>query len=115
MQFTVPIPIPAALAAGATFTPPSIPTVPQMPSAGLAYAMAVGVEDGTGKTCALLSIIFGCVAFLFCPIVFGLAGIVLGIIGVTRCQKKKLAITGLVLSVVGMIAGMIIGVLVAIL
>jgi hypothetical protein len=67
------------------------------------------VESSTGRTCSILSIIFGAVAFLFCPIVFGLAGFVLGIIGVVQSKNKTAGVIGIVLSVVGTVVGMILG------
>lgn len=103
-HFTVPSP-----AAFSTCPPVPQPPVPQASPAGCAYAAVPVDEDGGGKTCALLSVIFGSMAFLFFPILFGPAGLVLGIIGTVRCRKKGMAITGIVLSAVGTIAGMIIG------
>ncbi|MBO94949.1 MAG: hypothetical protein CMI32_08665 [Opitutales bacterium] len=56
-----------------------------------------------GKTCSLLSVIFGGVSFLFLGWLLGLAGLILGIIGTVQSPsgKKGLGITGIVLSVVG--------------
>ncbi len=70
-------------------------------------------DDGrsqSGRVCSILSVVFGCVAFLLCPPLFGLAGLVLGIIGAVQSEKKTLAVVGIVLSIIGTIVGMIIGV-----
>lgn len=67
-------------------------------------------ESGSaGKICSLLSVIFGGVAFFLCPPLFGLAGLTLGIVGVVKSESKGLGIIGIVLSVVGTIAGMFFG------
>ena len=61
-----------------------------------------------------LSIIFACVSLIFLPPVFGIAGFILGIIGITKGEGAT-AIVGLILScilpIIGMIIGMILGAL----
>lgn len=59
------------------------------------------------RVCSTLSVVFGCIAFMS-PF-FGLAGLVLGIIGVVQDEQKGLGTIGIVLSVVGAIVGMAIG------
>jgi hypothetical protein len=81
-----------------TSTPGYAPGVPQRP------------EGGAGKTCGILSIIFGAVAFLFCPPLFGIAGIILGAVSISKSKDKKLGTIGLIVSILGLIIGMIIGV-----
>jgi hypothetical protein len=69
-------------------------------------------SEAGGRTCSILSICCGGVAFLFCPVAFGPAGVVLGIIGICLSRQKALGIIGVVLSIVGTIVGMIIGMMV---
>jgi hypothetical protein len=66
-------------------------------------------ESPAGSVCSILSVIFGGIAFLLCPPLFGLAGLTLGIIGTVLSQNKTLGIIGIVLSVVGTIFGMMLG------
>jgi DNA-directed RNA polymerase subunit RPC12/RpoP len=78
-------------------TPPSAPPARQLPT-----------EEASpgGRVCGVLSIIFGGVAFLpFCPWLFGLAGLILGIISLCICSNKTLGAIGTPLSAVGMMAG----------
>lgn len=67
-------------------------------------------EHQAGHICGILACIFGGIAFLFCPPLFGIAGLVLGIISVCLCKDKTLGIVGIVLSVIGAGIGMIIGI-----
>lgn len=53
-----------------------------------------------------LSIIFACLSLIILPPIFGLVGIILGIIGVTK-EEGATAIVGLVLSFIFSIIGMI--------
>lgn len=66
-----------------------------------------------GQVCSILSIIFGAVAFLFCPLLFGLAGFVLGIVGTVLSENKAPGVIGIILSVVGTIGGVILGIITA--
>ncbi|MBI3408272.1 MAG: DUF4339 domain-containing protein [Planctomycetes bacterium] len=66
-------------------------------------------ENQAGYVCSLLSCIFGGVAIVFCPPLFGLAGLVLGVVGTSLSRNKTLGIVGIVVSVVCTILGMIIG------
>ncbi|MCK1794529.1 hypothetical protein MTQ01_00485 [Streptomyces sp. XM4193] len=52
----------------------------------------------------------GCVAFLFCPPGFGIAGIVCGV--VAENKNERLANTAIGVSIAGLIIGMILGVVV---
>jgi hypothetical protein len=65
--------------------------------------------QNSNSVCSLLSCIFGGIAFLLCPPIFGLAGLILGIIGVSTEKNKALGTVGIVLSAVGMVVGMILG------
>ena len=49
-------------------------------------------------------------AILFCPIVFGLAGLVLGIVSVAISRNKGPGIFGIIISILGMILGFILGI-----
>jgi hypothetical protein len=70
-------------------------------------------ESNAGQICSILSIVSGAIAFLFCPPLFGITGLVLGIIGTNISSRKTLGIIGIVVSVVGTIAGIALGVFVA--
>jgi predicted RNA-binding Zn-ribbon protein involved in translation (DUF1610 family) len=70
-------------------------------------------ESAGGKVCSVLSVIFGCIAFLFCPPLFGLAGLTLGIVGVVLSRNKAIAVVGIVMSVLGTFIGMLIGAAIA--
>ncbi len=63
------------------------------------------------RTLGTLSIIFACVSLMFLPPVFGIAGFILGIIGITK-GEGAVAIVGLILSCILPIIGMILGALV---
>lgn len=54
----------------------------------------------------------GGVAFLFCPPLFGIAGVVPGIIGVSMSNNKLLGAIGIVLSIIGSVVGMVFGAIV---
>ncbi len=62
------------------------------------------------NTFSILGIVFGAVAVLFLPIIFGPVGIVMGAIGMSK--KERLGVVGLVVSIVGTILGFILGALV---
>jgi hypothetical protein len=66
-----------------------------------------------GSVCSILSVIFGCIAFLACPPFFGIAGFILGVIGTCLSENKVTGILGIILSVIGGIVGMFLGALVA--
>jgi hypothetical protein len=70
-------------------------------------------NSSAGTVCSVLSVIFGCVAFLLCPPLFGMAGLVLGIVGTIISPNKAVGVVGIVLSVIGTIVGMIVGFLLA--
>lgn len=72
-------------------------------------------KDQTATVLGILSICFGAVSFLFCPLIFGLAGVVLGIISIAIGRKKTLGIIGLSISAVGTVVGLIFGAIVAML
>lgn len=60
------------------------------------------------RTNGELSIVFAVLSLFLLPPIFGLVGIILGIIGVTK-EEGATAIVGLVLSFIFSIIGMILG------
>lgn len=57
------------------------------------------------NTLSIVGIVLGCVAFLFCPPGFGIAGIVCGI--VAKNQGQRLAPTAIGVSIAGLVLGMV--------
>ncbi len=66
-------------------------------------------NSGAGSVCSILSVVFGCIAFLLCPPLFGIAGLVLGIVGTILSENKTLGVVGIVLSVLGTVFGLTLG------
>ncbi len=64
------------------------------------------------KPVAISSLVCGIVSFLFCPIVFGILGIVLACISMKDEEARPTAVVGLWVSIIGMIAGLLISFLV---
>ena len=64
-------------------------------------------QTSTGNTFSIIGIVCGAIAFLFFPIIFGPAGLILGAIGLSK--KEKLAPVALAVAAAGLIGGMIIG------
>ena len=60
------------------------------------------------RVCSILGIVFGVVAILFFPIIFGLAGIVLSIVGYSM-GDKALGKWAIVISVLGTVLGFVLG------
>lgn len=77
---------------------PGYPAYPQAPMAS------------SSNTLSTLGIVFGAIAFLFIPILFGPIGIILGAVAKSRGEAK--ATTALWVSILGLVLGMIIGALV---
>jgi membrane protein DedA with SNARE-associated domain len=67
-------------------------------------------RTSTSSLFSILAIVFGAVAVLFVPIVFGIAAIVLA--GVAISKKERLAKVAMAVAVVGTIAGFILGAIV---
>jgi hypothetical protein len=57
------------------------------------------------NTLSIVGIVLGCVAFLFCPPGFGIAGLVCGI--VAKNQGQRLAPTAIGVSIAGLVLGMV--------
>jgi hypothetical protein len=60
------------------------------------------------RVCSILGIVFGVIAVLFLPIIFGLAGIILSIIGYAT-GDRALGKWAIVVSVVGTVLGFVLG------
>ena len=67
-------------------------------------------RTSTSNLFSILAIVFGAVAVLFLPIVFGVAAIVLA--GIAISKKERLAKIAMVVAVVGTVAGFILGAIV---
>jgi hypothetical protein len=59
------------------------------------------------NTLSIVGIVLGCVAFLFCPPLFGIAGIICGV--VANSKGERLAKAAIWVSAAGLVIGMIIG------
>jgi hypothetical protein len=71
--------------------------------------MATTTPTRTGaRVCSILGIVFGVIAVLFFPIIFGLAGIILSIIGYAT-GDRALGKWAIVVSVVGTVLGFVLG------
>jgi hypothetical protein len=77
---------------------------------GPGYGYAPAVPQQASNVLSIIGIVCGALAFLFFPILLGPAGIVLGVIGLTR--KERLAWVATAVSGAGLIIGMILGILV---
>jgi len=68
-------------------------------------------HSSPAKVLGIISIVFGGIGFLLCPILFGLAGVVCGVVGMVlaKDEPKTLAIIGTCLSAVSIPVGMILG------
>jgi hypothetical protein len=59
---------------------------------------------------SILAIVFGAIAVIFFPIIFGLAAIVLAV--VARNKRERLANIALIVAIVGTVAGFVLGAIV---
>ena len=66
---------------------------------------------GRGRNLAIAGIVSGAISFLIIPILFGPLGILLGILGLAR-GERRLGTIALVVSVVGLVVGFILSFLV---
>lgn len=91
---------------------PAAPQYPQYPAAppqyGTPYAPGQDVPNES-NTLSIIGIVCGAIAFLFCPPLFGLAGLILG--GIALSKKERLAPWALGVSGAGLVLGMVIGAL----
>ncbi len=90
------------------------------PSLGPAAAPGVGPAQPYGypgvatqptQTLSILGIVFGAIAFLFFPILFGPAGLVVSAIGLSK--NERLAPVALAVSGAGLVVGFALGALLA--
>jgi hypothetical protein len=66
---------------------------------------------GRGRNLAIAGIISGAVSFLVIPILFGPLGVLLGILGLARAERR-LGTIAIVVSVLGLVVGFILSFLV---
>lgn len=66
-----------------------------------------GTQTSSSNLFSILAIVFGIVAVIFLPIVFGLAGIVLAAVAISK--KERLGKTAMIVAVLGTVAGFILG------
>lgn len=64
--------------------------------------------SSAARVCSILGIVFGAIAILFFPIIFGIAGIVLAIVGYTR-GDRTLGKWAIVVAVAGTVLGFVLG------
>jgi hypothetical protein len=80
------------------------------PTPGAMPAFVAPSPSTAGNGFSTAGIILGVISFLFFPIIFGPAGLILGAVGKSKGESK--AVTAMVVSGIGLVAGMIIGALV---
>lgn len=68
------------------------------------------VAQPAGNTFSIIAMVLGGIALLFCPIVFGLAAIILAALAFSK--KERLAGIALAVGIGGMVAGVVFGVVV---
>jgi hypothetical protein len=66
---------------------------------------------GRGRKLAIAGIVFGAISFLVIPILFGPLGVLLGILGLAR-GERRLGTVAIVVSALGVIVGFILSFLV---
>lgn len=85
------------------------PAAPPAGAAGYGASAPVGASTGT-PVLSIITFVLSAIAILFLPIVFGLAGIVTGIVAVVR--KERLGKIALIVAIVATIIGFALGALV---
>jgi hypothetical protein len=66
---------------------------------------------GRGRNLAIAGIVSGAVSFLVLPVLFGPLGVLLGILGLAR-GERRLGTIAIVVSILGLIVGFVFGFLV---
>lgn len=89
--------------------PPQGYAAPQYTGQSYDPAQYAGAQS-TGNTLSIIGIVCGCIALIFCPPGFGIAGIVLGIIG--KNKGERLGTTAIIVSIVGLVLGIILSLVV---
>ncbi|ARI54671.1 MULTISPECIES: hypothetical protein [Streptomyces] len=79
---------------------------------GQQHHQGVPQRGAANNTVSIIAIVLGVIGFLFLPIVFALAGVVLGIIAKT-VRHERLSTVAIVVSAVGLVGGMILGAVLA--
>jgi hypothetical protein len=94
----------------AKLPPPLPPPLPPMMARLLERNPAHPARPETaGQICCTLSLIFGLLSLFVCGLPFGVAGLVLGIVGINLSrEKRRMGKWGAVLSTIGLIAAAII-------
>lgn len=69
-------------------------------------------RGATNNTLSIIAIVLGVIGFIFLPIVFALAGVVLAIIAKT-VRHERLSTVAIVVSAIGLVGGMILGAVIA--
>lgn len=82
-------------------------TEPSQPS----YSPEDQSARGRGRNLAIAGIVCGAVAFLVIPILFGPLGVLLGILGLAR-GERRLGTVAIVVSVLGLVVGFVLSFLV---
>lgn len=99
--------------AAPTYGPPTGAGYGQAPGYGASFPAYGGYNDqpsaSPGNTLSIIGIVCGAIAFVLCPPLFGIAGIVLGSIGLSR--QESLGWWAIGVSVAGLVFGMVIGML----
>lgn len=88
----------------ATSTPPAAP-----PAGAAGYGAPAPAGTGT-PVLSIITFVLSAIAILFLPIVFGIAGIVTGIVAVVR--KERLGKIALIVAIVATVIGFALGALV---
>lgn len=61
-------------------------------------------NNGNNNTCSIASLVCGIVSVFILPFIFGIIGVVLGIIGISKQEEKKAcAVIGIILGIVGVL------------
>ena len=75
------------------------------------YSLEDRPAHGRGRNLAIAGIVFGAISFLIIPILFGPLGVLLGILGLAR-GERRLGTIAIVMSVLGLVVGFILSFLV---
>jgi hypothetical protein len=96
---------------GPGFGPAGTPGVAPAQSAPYGHPGVAAQPAQPAQTLSILGIVFGAIAFLFFPIVFGPAGLVVSAIGLSK--NERLAPVALAVSGAGLVIGFVLGALLA--
>jgi hypothetical protein len=85
-------------------------TVPAPGGYGAPPPVAAGAVEDPGNTFSVLGIVFGSIAFLLCPVLFGPLGMVMASKGTKK--GESLSSVAMIVSIAGLVGGLLIGLLV---